>query len=70
MASSEQLKALLLSHADGDEERFLSVALQVAAHEARIGHGKLALELREIVEKAKKKTAIAKTAGNQPNTVP
>jgi SpoVK/Ycf46/Vps4 family AAA+-type ATPase len=54
MASSEQLKALLRSHLSGDEERFLSIALQVAAHEARIGHGKLALELRDIVEKAKK----------------
>lgn len=54
MASSEQLKALLLSHMDGDNERFLSIALQVAAHEARIGHGKLALELRDMVEKAKK----------------
>ncbi|VAW99911.1 AAA-family ATPase, Atu6082 type [hydrothermal vent metagenome] len=54
MASSEQLKALLKSHMSGDDERFLSIALQVAAHEARIGHGKLALELRDIVEKAKK----------------
>jgi SpoVK/Ycf46/Vps4 family AAA+-type ATPase len=54
MASSEQLKALLKSHLAGDEERFLSIALQVAAHEARIGHGKLAVELRDIVEKAKK----------------
>jgi len=54
MASSEQLKALLLSHLSRDDERFLSIALQVAAHEARIGHGKLALELRDIVEKAKK----------------
>lgn len=54
MASSEQLKALLLSHMAGDDDRFLSIALQVAAHEARIGHGKLAVELRELVEKAKK----------------
>lgn len=54
MASSEQLKALLKSHMTGDDERFLSIALQVAAHEAKIGHGKLALELRDIVEKAKK----------------
>lgn len=54
MASSEQIKALLKSHVLGDEERFLSIALQVAAHEAKIGHGKLALELRDIVEKAKK----------------
>lgn len=59
MASSEQLKALLLSHLAGDEERFLSIALQVAAHEARIGHGKLAVELRDIVEKAKKQAKSA-----------
>jgi len=56
MASSEQLKALLKSHVSGDRERFLSIALQVAAHEARIGHGKLALELRDIVEKAQKQS--------------
>ncbi len=54
MASSEHLKALLKSHMSGDDERFLSIALQVAAHEAKKGHGKLALELRDIVEKARK----------------
>lgn len=59
MASSEQLKALLLSHLARDDERFLSIALQVAAYEARIGHGKLALELRDIVEKAKKQAKSA-----------
>jgi hypothetical protein len=31
MASAEQVKALLKSHIDGDEGRFLSVAMQVAA---------------------------------------
>ncbi len=56
MASSEQIKALLLSHLAKDEERFLSVALQMAAHEARSGHSKLAQDLREIVDKAKKQT--------------
>lgn len=55
MASSEQLKALLQSHLDKDDDRFMSIALQVAAHEARSGHGKLAQELRDIVELAKKK---------------
>ncbi len=53
MASAEQIKALLKSHLEGDEERFFSVALQVAAHEARIGHRKLAVELRALVDKAK-----------------
>jgi len=53
MASSEQLKALLKSHIDGDEARFYSVAMQVAAHEAKVGHGKLAEELRALIDSAK-----------------
>ena len=55
MASSEQLKALLQSHLDKEDDRFMSIALQVAAHEARNGHGKLAQELRDLVLTAKKK---------------
>jgi len=53
MASGNQLIALLKSHLDRDDERFYSVALQLAAHEAKIGHGKLAEELRDLVDKAK-----------------
>ena len=53
MASAEQIKALLKSHMDGDDYRFFSVAMQVAAHKARLGHGKLAEELRSIIDDAK-----------------
>ena len=53
MASADQLKALLKSHLEGDEDRFYAVAMQVAAHEARLGHGKLAEELRRIIDEAK-----------------
>jgi len=60
MANVEQIKALLMSHLEGDDERFLSIALQVAAHEARSGHGKIALELRDIVAKAKKQNQTAR----------
>ena len=52
MTAAKHLVALLRSHISGDDEQFLSVALQVAAHEARRGHGRLALQLREIVEQA------------------
>ncbi|MDE0000505.1 MAG: ATP-binding protein [Rhodospirillaceae bacterium] len=55
MASAEQIKALLKSHMDGDDDRFFSVAMQVAAHEARLGHGKLAEELRSMIDKAKER---------------
>jgi SpoVK/Ycf46/Vps4 family AAA+-type ATPase len=51
MASAAQLKALLQSHADGDDSRFYAVGLQLAAAEARNGHADLARELRDIVDK-------------------
>lgn len=53
MASANQLKALFQSHLEGDDARFYSVAMQVAAHEAKQGHGKLAEELRALVDQAK-----------------
>jgi len=53
MASAEQLKALIKSHIEGDESHFYSVAMQMAAHEARLGHGKLAQELRALIDEAK-----------------
>ncbi|HPO14509.1 MAG TPA: ATP-binding protein [Candidatus Hydrogenedentes bacterium] len=53
MATAEQLKALIRSHLGDDQERFYTIALQVAAHEAQQGHGALAHEIREIVDKSR-----------------
>ncbi len=53
MASADQLKALLKSHITGDDSHFFSVAMQVAAHEAKLGHGKLAEELKALIDAAK-----------------
>ena len=53
MASSEQLKALIKSHVSRDDGHFYSVAMQMAAHEAKLGHGKLAEELRDMIDAAK-----------------
>ncbi len=53
MASAQQLKALLKSHIEGDDTHFYSVAMQVAAHEAKLGHGRLAVELRALIDSAK-----------------
>ncbi len=53
MAKAEQLIQLLKSHMEGDDDRFYSVALQVAANEARRGHSRLAQELKSLVDKAK-----------------
>lgn len=55
MASADHIKALIKSHADGDDVRFYSIALQVAAQAARSGHSKFAQELREIVDEVRRR---------------
>lgn len=57
MATASQLKALLKSHVDSDSERFYSIALQVAAREARAGHHKVASEIKALVEKGQKNSS-------------
>ena len=53
VATADQVKALIRSHADGDDTRFYAVAIQVAAQAARSGHGKFSQELRELVDQVK-----------------
>ena len=55
MANTDQIKALIRSHAEGDDSRFYSVALQMAAQSALQGHSRLAEELRALVDEAKEK---------------
>ena len=54
MATAEQIKSLIRSHLGDDDERFYTIALQLAAHEARRGHGALAHDIREIVGKSRR----------------
>jgi SpoVK/Ycf46/Vps4 family AAA+-type ATPase len=56
MATAEQIKSLIRSHYSEDAERFYSMALQLAAHEAQQGHSALAHDIREIVDKARRET--------------
>lgn len=55
MATAEQIKALIRSHFDGNVERFVTVALQIAAHEAKTGHPAVAHDIRSYVDQAKKR---------------
>lgn len=57
MATAEQLKFLIQSHYDQDDTRFTTLALQVAAHEARSGHQQIANEIRRLIDKAKEEKA-------------
>jgi len=69
MANAEQIKALIRSHAEGDDSRFYAVAIQVAAQAARSGHGNLARELRKVVDEAKSK-ARSSAGDGSPRPVP
>lgn len=53
MATSEQLKALIQSHTRGDNGRFMSIAMQIAATAARSGHERLAEDLRKLIDAAR-----------------
>jgi len=54
MATADQVKALVRSHADGDDGKFYSVALQVAARAARGGQSHFAQELKELIDQVRK----------------
>ena len=59
MAAAEQIKSLIKYFGEGNEERFFSSALQIAATEARSGHTTFAHELKSLIEKAKKERSFA-----------
>lgn len=54
MAAAEQIKSLIKSFGEGDEDRFFSSAIQIAASEARQGHTNIAQELKSLIEEARK----------------
>jgi hypothetical protein len=55
MTTARHVVSLLKSYIARDEDRFLATAMQLAAHEARQGHAKLAQELKELIDAAKAK---------------
>ena len=63
MANAEQIKALIRSHADGDDTRFYALAMQMAAHAARSGHSRFAKELRKLVDSAREKSTTLEQQG-------
>lgn len=57
MATADQIKALIRSHAAGDDDRFYSVAMQLAASEAHVGHARVAGELSKMIDDARTRPA-------------
>ena len=69
MATADHVKALIRSHAEGDDERFYAIAMLVAAQAARQGHSKFARDLRDLVDEAKARF-MAAPSGQQTRPVP
>lgn len=54
MATANQIKTLIKSHFEENNEKFNTVALQIAAHEAKLGHSNLANDIKQIIDNGKK----------------
>ena len=61
MAKASQIKSLIQSHYENDTDRFNTISLQLAAHEAKSGHTALANELKRIVDKSKQNKDLDKS---------
>jgi SpoVK/Ycf46/Vps4 family AAA+-type ATPase len=57
VSNTKQILAMIRSRAEGDEDAFYSIALQIAASEARQGHRQIAEELRAEIDKARTRAA-------------
>ena len=56
----EHITAMVRTHASGDDASFYSVALQIAAREAKLGHHVLAADIKKAVDSSRRDT----TSGN------
>jgi SpoVK/Ycf46/Vps4 family AAA+-type ATPase len=69
MAATRPILELLRSHVEGDDERFRTAALQLAANEARQGHDEIAKEIQKLLEHAPRIFQIA-GGEQQTNSIP
>src|SRR5690606_19277381 len=53
MAKADYIISLIKSHYNNEPERFTTIALQIAAHEAKLGHNIVANEIKTIIDKSK-----------------
>lgn len=55
----EHITAMVRNHAAGDDAAFYSVALQIAAREARQGHHVLAANIKKAVDSSRERAPLA-----------
>lgn len=65
MATANQILSLIKSHFEDNAERFKTVALQIAAHEAKLGHTKLASNIKNAIDTSKRNKPKLKRLNNE-----
>lgn len=58
--NGQHIAAMVRSHASGDDDSFYSVALQVAAREAKAGHHVLANDIKKAVDASREREPVGK----------
>lgn len=53
MAKADYIISLIKSHYNNEPQRFTTIALQIAAHEAKLGHNIVANEIKTIIDRSK-----------------
>lgn len=67
MATADQVKNLVKAYVDHDDDKFKTVVLQIAAHEAKLGHDNTARELKQQMDKVgTKKSNITRINAQNP----
>lgn len=61
MTKAEYVISLIRSHYNNEPERFTTLALQIAAYEAKLGHPLVGDEIKKIIDNAKTETSKLKT---------
>lgn len=60
MATAEQIKRLVKAYSDSNDDQFKTIVLQIAAHEAKLGHSNYARELKELITNKQSKAKVLK----------
>lgn len=68
MATASQVTSLIRAFKENDRERFITTAIQLAAHEAKQGHGAVAHEIRQLVDNIKAQPVQSKVLAFKQNT--
>ncbi|MGN8773970.1 AAA family ATPase [Candidatus Weimeria sp. HCP3S3_B5] len=66
MATADQIRSLVKAYSQHDDQKFKTVVLQIVAHEAKLGHGSFAQELKKDASSIGKSATIFKMQNSNP----